>query len=91
MKKIIVVGAGASGMLAAGTAAEKGAEVILIEKMKKEGIKLSITGKGRCNITNIISISEFIEHFGKKGKFLRQTFNQKNSSQLCCGVAVFVI
>lgn len=75
MKKIIVVGAGASGMLAAGTAAEKGAEVIVIEKMKREGIKLSITGKGRCNITNIVSVSEFIEHFGKKGKFLRQTFN----------------
>ncbi len=62
-------------MLAAGTAAEKGAEVIVIEKMKREGIKLSITGKGRCNITNIVSINEFIEHFGKKGKFLRQTFN----------------
>jgi hypothetical protein len=75
MKKIIVIGAGASGMLAAGTAAEKGAEVIVIEKMKREGIKLSITGKGKCNITNIVSINEFIEHFGKKGKFLRQTFN----------------
>jgi len=75
MKKVIVVGAGASGMLAAGTAAERGAEVLLIEKMKKEGIKLSITGKGRCNITNSISINEFIEQFGKKGKFLRQTFN----------------
>jgi predicted Rossmann fold flavoprotein len=75
MKKIIVIGAGASGMLAAGTAAEKGAEVLIIEKKKREGIKLSITGKGRCNITNIVSISEFIEHFGKKGKFLRQSFN----------------
>ena len=75
MKKVIVIGAGASGILAAGTAAEEGAEVLLIEKMKKAGIKLSITGKGRCNITNIVPISEFIDHFGKKGKFLRQTFN----------------
>ena len=75
MKKVIVIGAGASGMLAAGTAAETGAEVLVIEKMKREGIKLSITGKGRCNITNIVSVNEFIEHFGKKGKFLRQTFN----------------
>ncbi len=62
-------------MLAAGTAAEKGAEVLVIEKMKREGIKLSITGKGRCNITNLVSVNQFIEQFGKKGKFLRQTFN----------------
>ena len=75
MKKIIVIGAGASGMLAAGTAAEKGADVLIIEKMKREGIKLGITGKGRCNITNTACLSEFIEHFGKNGKFLRQTFN----------------
>ncbi len=73
-KKIIVVGAGASGLLAAGTAAEKGYDVLILEKMKKEGIKLSITGKGRCNITNIAPVNEFIEHFGKKGKFLRQVF-----------------
>ena len=62
-------------MMAAGIAAENGAEVIIIEKMKREGIKLSITGKGRCNITNTVLINEFIEKFGNKGKFLRQTFN----------------
>ncbi len=73
-KKVIVVGAGASGIFAAGAAAEQGKEVIILEKMKREGIKLSITGKGRCNITNIAPVDEFIEHFGKKGKFLRQVF-----------------
>ncbi|MBN2042161.1 MAG: NAD(P)/FAD-dependent oxidoreductase [Spirochaetes bacterium] len=74
-KKIIIIGAGASGLTAAGTAAVSGAEVILVEKMNIPGKKLRITGKGRCNITNIAGIRDFIEHFGKNGKFLRQAFS----------------
>ena len=50
---VIVVGAGAAGMMAAGRAAEKGAKVLLIEKMSQPGRKLRITGKGRCNLTNV--------------------------------------
>ena len=60
--------------MAAGQAAEAGADTLLLEKMKKTGLKLCITGKGRCNITNIAEISDFINHFGKTGPFLRQAF-----------------
>ncbi len=62
--------------MAAGSAAELGAEVVILEKMKRPGRKLCITGKGRCNITNIAEIADFILHFGKTGKFLRQAFFQ---------------
>jgi len=72
--RIIVVGGGAAGMMAAGVAAAAGARVLLLEKMKQPGRKLAITGKGRCNLTNICEIREFIDHFGRNGKFLRQTF-----------------
>ena len=71
-KSIIVIGAGAAGMLAAGSAAAAGAEVLLLEKMKRPGIKLSITGKGRCNLTNIAPVNEFLDRFGRQGRFLRQ-------------------
>jgi len=69
-------------MMAAGQAALSGAEVILLEKMKRPGRKLGITGKGRCNLTNIAEIAEFISHFGKNGTFLRQAFSQFFSSDL---------
>ena len=48
---VIVVGAGAAGMMAAGTAARNGHRVLLLEKMEKSGRKVRITGKGRCNVT----------------------------------------
>jgi predicted Rossmann fold flavoprotein len=73
--RIIVVGAGAAGMMAAGAAAASGARVLLLEKMQQPGRKLAITGKGRCNLTNICEIREFIDHFGRNGKFLHQTFH----------------
>ena len=73
--RIIVIGGGAAGMMAAGVAAAAGARVLILEKMKQPGRKLAITGKGRCNLTNICEIREFIEHFGKNGKFLRQAFH----------------
>ena len=50
--KVLVVGGGAAGMMAAGMAAEAGAKVILFEKNDRLGKKLAITGKGRCNVTN---------------------------------------
>ena len=61
-KKVIVVGGGAAGLIAAGQAAEKGAETLLLEKMNRPGKKLSITGKGRCNLTNIAERDDFISH-----------------------------
>ncbi len=72
--RIIVIGAGASGLMAAGTAAAQGADVLLLEKKPQPGLKLRITGKGRCNLTNTAELDEFMEHFGRQGKFLRQAF-----------------
>lgn len=75
-RKVIVVGAGAAGMMAAGQAALAGAETLLLEKMRQPGLKLAITGKGRCNVTNAANIPEFITHFGTNGRFLRQAFHR---------------
>lgn len=79
---VIVVGAGPAGLLAAGRAAELGAKVLLIEKMRQEGRKLLITGKGRCNITNDAPISEFIKHVYPNGRFLRNAFAQYYSKDI---------
>ncbi len=73
-ERVIVVGGGASGMMAAGRAAESGAPVLLLEKTKRLGNKLRITGQGRCNLTNVADISDFIAHFGPNGSFLRNAF-----------------
>lgn len=81
-QKIIVVGGGPAGLMSAGQAAQKGAEVILFEKMKRPGRKLCITGKGRCNITNSAEVNDFISHFGKNGSFLRQAFSRYFNNDL---------
>ena len=67
---IIVVGGGASGMMAAGRAAELGKKVLLLEKMKFPGLKLGLTGKGRCNITNTASIGDFLSSITANSDFL---------------------
>ncbi len=73
---IAVIGGGPAGMMAAGTAAEKGADTVLLEKNKIPGKKLLITGKGRCNMTNAGGErSHFIGAFGKNGKFLYPSVN----------------
>jgi len=77
-----VIGAGAAGLMAAGQAAEAGADVVLLEKMKRPGRKICISGKGRCNITNIADQAGFISHFGRNGRFLRQPFNRFFSPEL---------
>ena len=79
---VIIVGAGPAGLLAAGRAAELGAKVLILEKMRQEGRKLMITGKGRCNITNSAEIGEFITHVFPKGKFLRNAFSQYFSTDI---------
>lgn len=71
---VIVVGAGAAGLIAAGRAAELGAHVLLLEKMERAGRKLLITGKGRCNITNEASPAEFFKHIYPNGRFLKHAF-----------------
>ena len=73
---LAIIGGGAAGMMAAGHAAELGAKVVLLEKNKQLGVKLLITGKGRCNITNAEpEIKNLISFFGKKGKFLYTAFH----------------
>lgn len=79
---VIVVGAGAAGMLAAGRAAEKGARVLLLEKMERAGRKLLITGKGRCNITNDAPVDEFFEHIFPHPRFLKNAFSQFSPTSL---------
>ena len=73
---VIVVGGGPAGFLAAGRAAERGFKVLLLEKMKKPGRKLLLTGKGRCNITNNLPASEFVRHVYPNGRFLHRAFSQ---------------
>jgi len=75
-RRVIVVGGGAAGLMAAGQAAEQGAETLLLEKMSRPGRKLRITGKGRCNLTNVAPLSEFMAHFEPSGHFLRQAFSR---------------
>ncbi|MCD6250504.1 MAG: NAD(P)/FAD-dependent oxidoreductase, partial [candidate division Zixibacteria bacterium] len=81
-KRVIVVGGGASGLIAAGEAAKAGATTILLEKKIQTGRKLAITGKGRCNLTNSAPLEEFLEAFGPNGRFLRQAFMQFFNTEL---------
>ncbi len=67
---VIVIGGGAAGLMAAGTAAEYADKVVLIEKNDRLGKKLRITGKGRCNITNSCDIEDMIQMYPVNGKFL---------------------
>lgn len=73
--KVIVIGGGPAGMMAAITAAESGDKVILIEKMESLGRKLLITGKGRCNITSSVDMNEFIKNTPGNGMFLYSAFS----------------
>jgi len=76
---VIVIGAGAAGMMAAGTAAERGARVVLLEKMEKPGRKLAITGKGRCNITNLKDWEAFSPHVHPLKRYFKPAFYQFTS------------
>ena len=82
MRRVVIVGAGAAGMMAAVAAAELGAEVVLLEKMDQPGRKLRITGKGRCNLTNTAAIKDFIAHIGPDGRWMRNCFSQMFNTQL---------
>lgn len=68
--RIVVAGAGPAGMMAAIKAAENGGQVVLLEKMSQAGKKMLITGKGRCNITNVAEKQEIIRNIPGNGKFL---------------------
>jgi len=78
---LIVIGAGAAGLVAAGTAAERGARVLLLEKMSRPGRKLKLTGMGRCNITNSEPIENYFDRYGKNGRWLRQAIQHFTPTQ----------
>ena len=77
--KVVVIGGGPAGMLAAISSAKNGNEVIILEKMNMLGKKLLITGKGRCNITSNIPIDEFIKNIPGNGMFMYSCFNNFNN------------
>jgi len=70
---VIVVGAGVAGLIAAGRVSELGANVLVVEKMRRPGIKLLITGKGRCNVTNSDNIEDFMKNVHPNGRFLKHS------------------
>lgn len=72
--KVVIVGGGASGMMAALQAAREGNQVTLLEKNEKLGKKIFITGKGRCNVTNACEIEELIDHVVTNKEFLYSGF-----------------
>ncbi|MFC3040166.1 NAD(P)/FAD-dependent oxidoreductase [Virgibacillus xinjiangensis] len=78
-KDVIVIGGGPSGLMAAIAAAEQGARTVLIEKGKKLGKKLAISGGGRCNVTNRLPQEEVIKHIPGNGRFLYSAFSVFNN------------
>lgn len=81
MAKVIVIGAGPAGIMAAITAAENH-KVVLIDSNEKIAKKLFITGKGRCNITSSLDISEFIENIPGNGRFLYSAFENFDNKDI---------
>ena len=79
MYDVIIIGAGAAGMMAAGTAAQNGKKVLVIEKMEKAGRKIRITGKGRCNLTNARPPEEFAEQVRTNADFFATAFAEFNN------------
>ena len=68
--RVIVIGAGAAGMMASCAAAQGGARVLLLEKNEKTGKKIYITGKGRCNFTNLCDTEDFFSNVPRNARFL---------------------
>ncbi len=79
---VIVIGGGASGLMAAGRAASAGAKVLLLEKNEEVGKKILVTGKGRCNVTNDCDKEEFQRNMPGNGRFLYSAFSQFDSEKV---------
>ena len=73
---VVVIGGGAAGLMAAGTAARTGKKVLLLEKMEKPARKIRITGKGRCNLTNARPVEEFAENVRANGEWLHVAMSE---------------
>ncbi len=72
----IIIGAGPAGLIAAIESHNPSKNIVILEKMHKPAIKLKLSGKGRCNITNEAPLDEFLSHFGKNKKFLKYAFSE---------------
>jgi len=79
---LIIIGGGASGLIAGCRSVFQGKKTLIIEKMNRPGRKLRITGKGKCNITNTLEISEFLNHVGPDPRFLYQIFKKFYNNEL---------
>jgi len=79
---LIVVGAGAAGMIAAIRAARDAKSVLLLEKLSQIGAKLKATGGGRCNLTNTLSNEDFMAKFGRDGRFMQDALNEFDYKKL---------
>lgn len=79
---IIIIGAGAAGLMAAAGGSSKGHKVAVLEKMQRPGRKIMITGKGRCNFTNVKTWNEFSQHIHPKPNFLKPSFYNLNSEKM---------
>ena len=79
---IIIIGGGAAGLMAGAGAARNGASVIVLEKMQRPGRKIMITGKGRCNFTNLKAWNEFSGHIHPKPNFLKPAFYNLSSEKM---------
>jgi len=79
---VIVIGGGPSGLMAAISAGEHGAKVLLVDKGNKLGRKLAISGGGRCNVTSRLSVEEIIKHIPGNGRFLYSAFSEFNNEDI---------
>src|SRR6056297_1166580 len=79
---VVVVGGGASGLIAAMRAAELGRRVLIVEKKRQSGTKLRITGRGRCNLTNTGSTTDFFKHIHPQPRFLKHAFSRFFSNDI---------
>ena len=82
MYDVIVIGGGPAGLMAAISASEHGAKVLLIDKGNKLGRKLAISGGGRCNVTNRMSTDEIIKHIPGNGRFMHSPFSVFNNEDI---------
>jgi len=88
---LIVIGSGAAGMISAIVAAREGKSVLLLEKLSKIASKLKATGGGRCNLTNTLSNADFMERFGRDGRFMSpalDAFDHKDLIQFFADIGV---
>jgi len=79
---LIVAGSGPSGIMSAITAAKAGKKVLLLEKLPQTSLKLKATGGGKCNLSNTLSNEDFINQFGKRGKFMQDAIKEFDAKKL---------